>query len=351
MKSHLLLLIALLLFVAACRSTPKPAEPTGSWKTLSSDKEDAFFEINFITPTEGWIAGWSEKGPQQTNGWEVLHTSDGGQNMDLIKDQAKQKIRYAYFVNQSTGWAIRIDGSIMKTGDGGTGWTLQRKAGKVEVRNEAYTKSPIMKEPEPIERIFFIDQNVGWAWGGGRKERGYSQLGVLLLTSNGGANWKQVDYPFEQDIVTLQFINAQNGWAYVKASGLYATSDGGRNWNKLDIGSPLPAVSSIFFLDPQNGWIVGRYGYLARTTDGGRSWEKQKSNTDAYLRDVFFVSPTKGWIVGDRGLILFTNDGGRNWVKQESGTEHDLTGLQFLDEKTGWAIGNNGVLLQFVAPG
>jgi photosystem II stability/assembly factor-like uncharacterized protein len=68
------------------------------------------------------------------------------------------------------------------------------------------------------------------------------------------------------------------------------TVDGGKTWTLQSSGTENTLVS-ICFVDPQNGGAVGEEKTILHTADGGKTWEKQKSPVPFYLMKVYFVTP------------------------------------------------------------
>ena len=58
---------------------------------------------------------------------------------------------------------------------------------------------------------------------------------------------------------------------------------------------------SVSFANAKDGWAAGRWGTVLHTADGGQTWEKQKTGVDFTLSSVSFVDPQNGWAVGDEG--------------------------------------------------
>jgi len=90
--------------------------------------------------------------------------------------------------------------------------------------------------------IFFIDQNVGWAY---NEPRINGKTPGLYKTTDGGTTWelKTVNnlFPFnlEESVVDIQFIDANRGIATTQQGGYIITEDGGENWK-------------LFYLDINN---------------------------------------------------------------------------------------------------
>lgn len=367
-----LTLVTALLFAAACS---KAAPPAGGWAFVETGTTDSFFSINFVDEKVGWINGYNsgtnifsegnvnsntskprkpgEKPPpdplKQNQGFEVLHTTDGGQTWGRMPDQFKHKIRQVWFVDPLRGWALTIDRNILHTTDGGATWGEQRKAGTVNIKVPSNRAQPIMTQPEQIEQIYFINATHGWAWGGGQNDEHAEQPGILLATVNGGQTWTSIPYPFDGIVIDMFFLDPRLAWASVKSGGFYKTADGGLTWERSEITIYGDRVfESIFFADPNTGWVTSRSGRMAKSTDGGRTWEKLfKIKEEFHVREVFFTDKNHGWAVGDQGAILYTTDGGDKWASIAGPGREDLTELTFVNDRLGWAAGQGGVLLKY----
>src|SRR5215216_4600429 len=292
-KLLLALLGSAMVLSAACSNAKAP----GAWVTLDTETGDAFYSINFVNESVGWVNGRSERdyelpggnenanksakrpgekveNPLKANqGFEVLQTTDGGQTWHPIPDQFKNKIRSVWFVDPQQGWALTIDSNILHTSDGGATWSTQRKAGMVKVKYPLDRRQPERNEPESVDSIRFIDANRGWAWGGGRKDEYAEQPGVFLTTVDGGHNWNSIPFPFDQPVTAIFFLNGTRAWASTEGS-FYTTMDGGVTWAKSQTRLPELAFTSLFFIDENVGWAVGRSGRIAKTSDSGRTWAK-----------------------------------------------------------------------------
>ena len=368
------LLTAGTLFWSACSSAKAP----GQWTFQSTETGDAFYSVNFVNEQVGWLNGQTDRssnaleenanGNTNTNantkplkpdeklpdplrenqGFEVLQTTDGGQTWRQIPDQFKNKIRSVWFVDPQQGWALTIDRDILHTNDGGATWTLQRKAGTVKLKLIGNLRNPVMDQPEQIDHIYFIDGMRGWAWGGGRKDEYTEQPGIFLATIDGGQNWNQMTYPFEQSASTIFFLNEKHAWASTNDGGFYKTDDGGLNWVRVQTKLPELVCRAIFFTDEENGWIAGRSGRIAKTEDGGRTWKKMyKIRDELVVRDIFFTDRDQGWAVGDKGVILYTPDGGDSWVGSPAPAPAQLMDVLFVNERAGWAVGLGGAVLRY----
>jgi len=380
--------IALAVTISAISSC-SPSKLPGTWKPVDTGTGDAFYTINFVSETVGWANGQTDRdyvspedaqnangnanGNKNSNiknsnktanrnqnsnsaandplkanqGFEVLHTTDGGKTWTQVADQFKYKIRSVWFVDAQTGWALTIDRDILHTADGGATWTPQHKAITVKYKQPWNRQTPEIDLPEQIDRIKFIDPQHGWAWGGGQTNDYGQQPGALLATVNGGQNWNEVPYPFTQDVQSMFFLDPRHAWASTK-EGFYSTADGGLNWTKIQTRLPENAFNAMFFTDVKTGFVVGRSGRMAKTSDGGLSWWKMVDIKNQFvMRDIYFTDKDHGWAVGENGAILYTADAGSSWTSLDTDVPSKLTNIIFVNSRTGWAGGLNGALLRY----
>lgn len=237
-----------------------------------------------------------------------------------------------YFTNNNTGWVVGENGSILKTINGGTIWTLQT-SGTIET----------------LRGVFFWDTNVGWACG---------DNGTILTTSNGGVNWTPQTSNTTNQLNAVQFVNATTGWVIGSGSRLLKTINGGTNWTQQNNqGADLWGIAP---LDANNVWVSGSFnstqGFpsLLKTNNGGTNWVYQtNSGVSSFITfdDICFADANNGWVVGGNGIIRRTTDAGATaWTAQTSGTGFELLGIDFINTTTGFACGRQGVMF-FTANG
>lgn len=347
MKKYLLILLITLfcLISIACNSD----KPLGVWKFVDTTKPNTFYELNFVNGQTAWLTGWYEKGPEATEGWEILQSIDGGKTWSAMTNQAEQKIKYVYFANDKTGWALSLTQDILSTVDGGQTWSVIRPAGKVKIKYNYNNPGAPTEMPDPISRLKFINEKAGWAWGGGKKDSAVEQEGIFIRTVDGGKNWQKVEYPFVGEIKTIFFLNEKFGWASDTKAGLYKTDDGGQTWQKQADDLTRPSINGISFANEKRGSIVGD-SYIGITDDGGKTWKPIKVK-GSYFNDVYWVNENAAWAVGDKGKAMQTQNGGQRWddlkVDVAEPELANITKVKFIDDKNGWAYGNNGLLLHF----
>lgn len=236
-------------------------------------------------------------------------------------------IRDVFFISDTCGWTVGLNGAIFKTIDGGNSWV-----------NESFYP-PNNWNYENYNCVYFLDDNHGWI-GGEHIVVGGGQHDRIYYTSDGGSDWTSQYYEAGNSFREILFIDDEKGFAAAYIA-LFYTIDGGENWDYI----PTP-VAGISFPSELMGWSAGG-GNIMHTDDSGLNWVLQYNCQGIYdIRDIHFNDNTYGWAVGknvndETGVVLKTIDGGLTWF--ETGSSEDiLWGVNFIDINYGWVIGDNG---------
>ncbi|MHB0867675.1 MAG: WD40/YVTN/BNR-like repeat-containing protein [Thermoleophilia bacterium] len=156
------------------------------------------------------------------------------------------------FIDASTGWGVGLDGTILKTTNGGDTWSAQ--------------KSGTMAN---LSSVKFKDANNGWAVGAD----GITQAGIILHTTDGGATWSTQTAPTNAALESVYFINTLKGIAVGNGVAFY-TVNGGATWSAGSGVNGSEYLASVQMLDASNAWAVGSQGAIYWTTNGGANWNK-----------------------------------------------------------------------------
>ncbi len=205
------------------------------------------------------------------------------------------------------------------------------------------TQQPALK----LSRVNMHDLNRGWAVG----QVLPAQDEQILVTSNGGKNWKKVTPPegtLTNKKAVTHFLDATHAWviyAALPAPGglpaqftLWRTADAGASWKSADTSlSGLTAdyfsPDQLAFSDANNGWLMAILGngmshtYFAvyQTADGGTSWklivspDKDNAPMTCSKSGLWFRDASHGYLSGNcfgvvKGLYFYaTQDGGATW--------------------------------------
>jgi photosystem II stability/assembly factor-like uncharacterized protein len=233
----------------------------------------------------GYAVGYSDS----TGTGIVLKTIDAG-TIWTSQPLGVDRLTSVCFPSPDTGFVTGVNGSIMKTKDGGASWQTQSTG--------AYNY---------LLSVYFPDVNIGYAVGG--YDSAAISKGIILKTIDGGVSW----------------TNQNSGTAI---------------W-----------IESVFFINPDTGYAVGQWGLILKTTNGGNQWTQQSPGTSNTLTSVFFVNADTGYVVGQvnsgvNGTILKTTDGGVHWIHQNPGTTEWLYSVFFTNADMGYAVGNSAIILK-----
>lgn len=201
------------------------------------------------------------------------------------------------------------------------------------------------------------------------------ERGVILLSDDNAASWRQANVPVSVTIVDVQFVDNQYGWAVGHSGVVLATEDGGENWalqldgikaaaieldaaqshddkhrlqnaKRLVKDGPDKPFLSIHFSDRQNGLVAGAFGLAFRTEDGGKSWTSMighiPNDFGAHIYGISIQGQTI-YIVGERGLFLRSKDRGNTFEKiapPYQGSFFSLTALSETELLVGGLRGN-----------
>ena len=258
--------------VAFLSSTISVFSQPGIWQTVQINPGVLLQDVYFLGDGQyGWAAGGSVASNQYLTG--IVRTTNGGNNWVFTDIPVISTLTGVFFADQSTGWAVGSNGTIMHSTNGGVNWVQQ--------------SCPTSRL---LAKVYFINNSTGWAVGGWNND---GPAYLVLKTTNGGTNW--VDQSF---------------------------------------GGPGYSTESVFFLNDQTGWIGCRDNTLNpkifKTTNGGTNWISTNLPTissNVGILSIKFATPTKGWAatttINSTGPVLFSSDGGDNWIIQYS------TGLHY----------------------
>jgi hypothetical protein len=142
-------------------------------------------------------------------------------------------------------------------------------------------------------------------------------------------------------------VDADTGWVVGGGGIIRYTTNGGTNWIVQNSGTS-DDLRSVTFENARQGWVVGgvyqSFATILHTTNGGSTWITQYRAAPNFLFGVAFVDTSQGWAVG--ASILHTTNGGSTWVAQYTYSSYYLSSVSFVDAHTGWAAGSNGTILR-----
>jgi len=197
-------------------------------------------DLKFPSARRGIAVGYTEKGSRQEPTSVV--TSDGGAHWRTVP--LKELPISLFFLNENVGWMVTAKG-IWQTTETGSNWTK------------------IGKTPLPCLRVYFIDENNGWAVGPQK---------AVFETHNGGKEWSKLPAAAEPPGDPQYSAYTWIAFATPKL-GLIA------GYNQPPRRSWMPERPE--WLDPE-GAVARRdtphLNYTLTTRDGGKTWHANSAS-------------------------------------------------------------------------
>ena len=112
-----------------------------------------------------------------------------------------------------------------------------------------------------------------------------------------------------ENLLDVDFINDNVGWAVGGGWTVLKTVDGGQNWIPQTVPTDIdPYFKGVCFVDSLEGWVAGLSGTVLHTTDSGATWEVQATGTLFSLRRVRSPPPMRvgRWATAGPFFILLT---------------------------------------------
>ena len=255
------------------------------------------------------------------NNGAITITNDAGQTWEQIASPTGEHLNSVYFIGD-TGWIVGMNGTILRSVDGGQSWNPSESWG----------------HPTGFNAVYFVDESTGWAVGGGT----FGNTKIAKST-DGGVTWVgQASDTGTSILYDLSFIDDQTGWIVGAGGTVIRTTDGGQTWVNQDSGTTV-VLRAVHFVDAQTGWI-GRQNGVMRTDDGGQTWTVQDTGGGNF-QHLHFLDANVGWAIGLQH-IMFTANGGQNWTRLAQNRLQPTTSAYFLDPLAGFGSGTGGNVLR-----
>lgn len=298
---------------------------------------------------------------QEYQNWKWLNELPQGNTLRWVK------------VWDADNWyAVGLNGTFMKTTDGGSSWFFHHLAGTSSSTGGTNTRYAAhffdMNNGITVGaggfthttdggqtfdtlgtylpsttwyNIYFLDNNIGYAVG---------TSGRMAKTVDGGLTWSVIS----AGTTTLYDVYSPNDTLFIiptTSGNIRRSTDGGASFNSVATGQTFTAYK-VAFKDADNGWVTGSAGKALYTTDGGASWNNAStglpSGTTFY--DVDYVGPNQVVLTGDLNYLYTTSDNGATWNTLEfraSQNEQPFSGIYYSTAFLGnnfVTVGSNGLI-------
>ncbi|KAL3799000.1 hypothetical protein HJC23_005139 [Cyclotella cryptica] len=340
----------------ATSSLPLPASAaaTKQWTQIKVPFADTVYDIDFDSPTHGYIVG--ARG-------SFAETNDGGNTWEprsFSNLDAEEEITYRFQVvsfKDGEGWVLGKPTLLLHTKDAGKSWERIPLSPKLpgEPTSILATGSN-SAEMITSSGAVYTTTNAGRNWKAQVKETIDATLNRISSSGVSGASY------FTGSIVNEQRDDSGSYLAVSSRGNFFLTWEPGQDfWIPHNRGTPR-RIQNMGFVrgDIKNGlWMTLNGGKLLVSGAGvdlnSEEFPFQEANikTGGYgITDVAWRDDNEVWAVGGSNTMYVSKDNGKNFVFDKSANDipGNLYNVKFFREfgNMGWALGSSGLLLKYV---
>lgn len=235
--------------------------------------------------------GWAFRGPQF-----LYKTTDGGLSWKDTQNTNFTAWQSLRFFNRNVGYVIGTSG-ISYTTDGGRFWTVRQPPGYFDdiaifdSLHALLVGGPYGMKPEPICASVQYTETRGNTWNQPSCiPKGFHGVSILDSTTviavgrnsifkitDRGIHWIEQTVPAglqDTGFNKVWFSDSLRGTIVGDHGVILRTTNGGANWF-VQNSTVTTDLTDVCFTDSLHGTAVGDIGTILHTIDGGKSWVKQ----------------------------------------------------------------------------
>ena len=184
----------------------------------------------------------------------------------------------------------------------------------------------------------------GAAQAGGRLVA-VGERGIVVVSRDGGARWRQVPCPVSVGLTAVRFADDKHGYAVGHGGTVLTTVDGGESWERrfdgrsaarialataraagdmaalteaerLVADGPDKPLLDLLVVDSEHAIVVGAYGLAFATADGGRTWTSLANRLENPKGLHLYAIRARGsriLVAGEQGLVRLSENGGESF--------------------------------------
>lgn len=133
--------------------------------------------------------------------------------------------------------------------------------------------------------------------------------GHILISSDEGKNWRQVQSPVNVTFTSVRFVDDKLGFITGHDAVILRTEDGGETWALVEYDPQLESpLFDVFMSNDKSGFAIGAYSLVVVTEDGGKTWTtKTMGDLDFHMNALTQAKDGKVWIAGEAGHVFVTD--------------------------------------------
>lgn len=220
-----------------------------------------------------------------------------------------------------------------------------------------------------VSTLQSYSQNGGWSWSHptpqGQIVRnikmldannwfGMCEYGVLIKTTNAGANWTSMYIGYQSSLYPGAGILQPNysGWFFdannfilgpQSARGIVRTTNGGNTYDTTQLSTSTGTIYDFHFINAQTGYLSATSTFkVMKTTNAGVNWTTVP-NLGSFTFYSVYASDTNNIITtSSSGNVYITTNAGVNWTTSNVGTTATLMDSKWSNMSTGYVTGTSG---------
>jgi photosystem II stability/assembly factor-like uncharacterized protein len=280
--------------------------------------------VRFVSSTMGFAVG---------NFGTIIKTLDAGSTWSVLSSGTSKNLNSVFFLDVHTGFVVGDSGLILKTVNSGMSWNLVPSG---TVKN--------------LNSICFSPAN-GFIVG---------DSAVILKTVDAGNSWNSanaslVSQNYKRNIYSVFCYSSSEIYACGDTRGaadspIFISGNGGTGWGggSAELNGTM---YSIVVMTKRKGFCAGTSALRIASSPNITFWNYGNKVSQHIERCLFFTDSLTGYSVGDNGMIAYTTDATTSWMIQNSTVSDNLNSVYFTDRDHGVAVGQNGVILKTVNGG
>lgn len=254
------------------------------------------------TMVDNVVCGTQDNSTKQLKNGSWLETLRSGDGIESVID----------FTNPNIIYAMRIQGELYKSTNGGNTWSnpIVNTSGSGVNESGEWLTPLVMNPSNPNELLI-----------------GKSQV---YRTTNGASTWSQlgtitgITYG---KILSMAYAPSNTQVIYVASrKEIFKTTDGGISWNQLTINQPVDILSlAVSSTDPQKIWFTLSH-YLTtnrvwHSSDGGITWSDYSTGLPAIPVNciVYQNGSNDGLYIGTDLGVFYRDAGMSAWIPYNNG--------------------------------
>jgi photosystem II stability/assembly factor-like uncharacterized protein len=326
------------------------AAASKQWRQIKVPFEDTVYDIDFDSPTHGYIVG--ARG-------SFAETNDGGETWEprsFSNLDAEEEITYRFQTvsfNNGEGWVLGKPTLLLHTKDSGKSWERIPLSPKLPGEPTGILSTgPSSAEMITSSGAIYTTENAGRNWKAQVKETIDATLNRVSSSGVSGASF------FTGSIVNEQ-RDSKGAYLAVSSRGNFFLTwqPGDDFWIPHNRGTSR-RIQNMGFVrgDIKNGlWMTLNGGKLLVTDTSVDLSSEEFPFTEANIKtggygitDVAWRTENEVWAVGGSNTMFMSTDNGKSFSFDKSANDipGNLYNVKFL-ESGGWALGSSGLLLKF----